>query len=390
MKTKTWIAIALILALAATSIGLVACDKKSTKNQDLIDEPLQAEGISLTVTRLAMTKGSETTLTYALTPEGATVDATYTSSDAAVASVNAQGVVTAVESGVATLTVRVGDKYAECRVVVGDLIVSKQRELETAEALAESVRVAMDGPNYTARISLQGQPLASKTTVVGGGQNTVFDSVQQAIAQAAAGQTIVVDEGSYDETLTIAKDLTLMGISNPRLRSATVEGAKVNLTNLSFAASEYPAEGSATLHVKSGGSATVTSCFFAVDSSDDLAGGYAVLADQGCGGLKLEDNTISNYRYGVYVCPTDKEIVIRSNRLSHLTTGIGVDLRQQNTDRDYPTTGQISGNQYNEVERHTQFLHYTETYDGELDFEDNEEENSSNGQSDTGGSGLLE
>lgn len=389
MKSKYWIAIALIFALVATTVGLVGCDKKTTQ-QNLIDDPVKAQGISLTSTRMAMTKGAETTLTYTLTPDNAAGDATYTSSDAAVVTVSAEGVVRAVETGVATLTVRVDDKYAECRVVVGDLIVSKQRGQETAEALAEPKQVMTSGPNGTSRITLDKPIPTPTTTVVGGGQNTVFDSVQQAIAQAAQGATIVVDEGNYDESLTVAKDVTLVGIANPRLSRMTVEGAKVNLTNLSFATSAYPAEGSATLHVKSGGSATVTDCFFAVSSEDDLAGGYAILADQGSGNLLIEGNTISNYRYGIYVCPTDKEIVIRSNRLSHLTTGIGVDLRQNNTDLDLPTRGQISGNQYNEVERHTQFLHYAETYDGDLDFEDNEEENASNGQSDTGGSGLLE
>ena len=40
--------------------------------------------------------------------------------------------------------------------------------------------------------------------------------------------------------------------------------------------------------------------------------------------------------------------------------------------------------------KHTQFLHYGENYEGDFDFGDNEEENASQGNSNTGGGGLME
>ncbi len=365
----------IVAVMVAVVASLAACNKDTKPTQ--IDEPVKAQGITLTSTRLLMTKDAQTTLTYTVDPQERKGDVSFETSDEGVAEISSDGVVTAKGTGVATLKVKADDKYAECRVVVGDLIVSKQSE-KTAQATDNATE---DGDDA--------RQTQDKTTIVGSG-NKVYGSLPQGVEHAEAGQTVLIDEGKYDERITLNKNLSLVGINNPSIAGITVTSGKATLVNLAFSATDYPAEGTASVHIKSGASAEITDCFFNIVKEGEPQGGYAVLADKMSGGLKMENNTLSNYRYGIYVCPTDQEITIRQNRLSGISVGIGVDLRQQNTDRDLPTRGSISGNQYNEVERHTQFLHYAETYDGDLDFEDNEEENASNGQSDTGGSGLLE
>lgn len=77
------------------------------------------ESVELDYTTLSLRPEGTAQLTYTVTPEEALADAvTYTSSDDAVATVDADGNVTAVADGTATITVEVNGVSAECEVTV--------------------------------------------------------------------------------------------------------------------------------------------------------------------------------------------------------------------------------------------------------------------------------
>ena len=77
------------------------------------------ESIELNCTALSLRPDGTAQLTYTVAPEEALADdVTYTSSDEAVATVDAEGNVTAVADGTATITVEVNGVTAECEVTV--------------------------------------------------------------------------------------------------------------------------------------------------------------------------------------------------------------------------------------------------------------------------------
>ena len=77
------------------------------------------ESIELNYTSLSLRPEGTAQLTYTIAPEEALADAaTYTSSDEAIATVDAEGNVTAVADGTATITVEVNGVSAECEVTV--------------------------------------------------------------------------------------------------------------------------------------------------------------------------------------------------------------------------------------------------------------------------------
>ena len=107
------------LLLAAVAVFTVAsCQKKDPQPQEIA-----LTGISVSPTSLTMDIGETAKVTIKYNPENATVipPAVWSSSKAAVASV-AEGTVTAVAAGVATITVKVGDYSANVEVTVKDVV----------------------------------------------------------------------------------------------------------------------------------------------------------------------------------------------------------------------------------------------------------------------------
>ncbi|MBR5036429.1 MAG: Ig-like domain-containing protein [Prevotella sp.] len=85
-----------------------------------------ATGITLDQTTLAMNSGTTAQLTATLSPEGAFGSVTWTSSDESVATVDANGLVTAVTGGICTIIATAGGslKKATCTVTVTQMVTS--------------------------------------------------------------------------------------------------------------------------------------------------------------------------------------------------------------------------------------------------------------------------
>lgn len=82
-------------------------------------KPVPVTGITLSETSLSLREGKTETLTATVEPENATDKTiTWTSSDESIAKVDANGVVTAVSAGTATIKATIGTVFDECAVTV--------------------------------------------------------------------------------------------------------------------------------------------------------------------------------------------------------------------------------------------------------------------------------
>lgn len=84
----------------------------------ICEKLIETTGITVTPTTVSVAAGSTTTLTAALTPSGATGNISWSTSNAAVATVNGSGVVTGVTAGSAVITAVSGSFSASCTVTV--------------------------------------------------------------------------------------------------------------------------------------------------------------------------------------------------------------------------------------------------------------------------------
>ena len=76
------------------------------------------EGVTLDASEQTLKVGESTTLHATLTPEGAVEELVWTSSDPTIVTVDANGTITAVKEGSATITVTAGAYRAQCEVTV--------------------------------------------------------------------------------------------------------------------------------------------------------------------------------------------------------------------------------------------------------------------------------
>lgn len=103
----------LSFVLLCATILLASCSKDD-------EQATMATSVSLDKTTLSLLKGATTTLTATIAPDDAGKEVTWMSCNESVATVNGEGVVTAVAVGKATITVvtRNGGKSASCEVTV--------------------------------------------------------------------------------------------------------------------------------------------------------------------------------------------------------------------------------------------------------------------------------
>lgn len=109
-----------VTAVAAGDATITAAVDGTTLSADCKVTVLPAiESVELNYTALSLRPEGTARLTYTVAPEEALADTvTYTSSDEAVATVDAEGNVTAVADGTAAITVEVNGVSAECEVTV--------------------------------------------------------------------------------------------------------------------------------------------------------------------------------------------------------------------------------------------------------------------------------
>lgn len=406
---KIIIKIIVPILIIVLGVGLFAGCKRH--EEDNKKEEVTSNGIKAEVTEALLIKGESFTLGYEFSPKEAKGEVEFSSENDCV-TVDKEGKITAVKAGSTIVTVKEkkGDKYAQCKVVVGDIIVDANAKSSSTPTLANG-SFSLSRQNTIKLLTGQEGDKSDEQNQANenngdkkdeqnndvvknyGGKfgTTLFKTIQEGIDNAKEGNTVLIKEGKYDEDIKVTKSLTLLGVKKPQVKKVEIdENMTVTLNGLNVVDEQYPLGTSARVLVKSGATLKMENCLISTTSKEKLSGGFGVLAEKQVKKLEFSNNTISNLRYGIYVCPTDAEINIKNNDFSNLEVGIGVDIRQENSDMNYPTKGEISMNTYNEVLSDTQFMHYGDNYKGDFKFKDNEKDNASTDEGNNGGSGLTE
>ena len=187
----------LSLALSAIMMFMMAsCEKP-------LQDTIKVEGVSLNVTSVELTEGDQTTLTATVNPSNATnKNVTWTSSDSNVATV-ANGKVTAVKAGTATITVKTedGNKTATCTVTVK----AKTYPVESVTLDKTSVELT-EGEETTLTATVSPANATNKNvTWTSSDSNvaTVANGKVTAVKAGTATITVKTEDGNKTATCTV-------------------------------------------------------------------------------------------------------------------------------------------------------------------------------------------
>jgi hypothetical protein len=166
-----------------------------------------------------------------------------------------------------------------------------------------------------------------------GCDSATYDSIQNAVENATAGDTVVVCDGTYDETVTVDKPLTLRASdgSDVLLAGDTLPGGATAITVESSAAGTvvegFEATGFGTVVAVSSASDTVIRDLVANDSD----GGVAVLADgtDALSNVTVRNVTLDDATTGVRVSAADgatvSDVTVYRNVINGSDVGVEVD-----------------------------------------------------------------
>ena len=138
------------ILMAGVLFGFAACKTET-------DSTVAVEKIEITSTVKEVTEGEKITLTATVSPENATdKTVTWTSSDITVATVDANGVVTGVKAGSATITAKAGEQSASVEITVnakvidvtGIEITSTEKEVAVGSPITFKATVSPDTATY--------------------------------------------------------------------------------------------------------------------------------------------------------------------------------------------------------------------------------------------------
>jgi len=199
-----------------------------------VSDPIVAvTGISLSETSMSVVMGSTVTLTATVAPEDAT-DKTlsWTSSDEAIATV-ANGVVTPVAIGTATISVKTedGDFTQSCELTVSANIISV-----TGVSLSENIASVIMGGSLTLTASVAPANASDKTVVWTSSDEsiaTVANGVVTPVAVGTATISVKTVDGDFTQNceLTVSADIiSVTGVSLSENTASVIMGGSLTLT----------------------------------------------------------------------------------------------------------------------------------------------------------------
>jgi len=173
-------------------------------------------GISLDKTTLTLTEGKTATLTATVTPDNATdKTVTWTSSDASVATV-ANGVVTAVNAGTATIKAKAGNAEASCTVTVNANTIAVTASVDKAsvkpgETFTYTVKLSDHGNlgGVSMTVEYDNDKLECKSVTNGGAvSETVMpnNNITGVYIQTVDGKEVIKANASNIDTYDASKD----------------------------------------------------------------------------------------------------------------------------------------------------------------------------------------
>ncbi len=236
-KTVTWTSSSSSIAtvdqngkITAVSEGTAtitakAGDKTATCSVTVKKNTVAVESVTLDKSSLELTEGETATLTATVKPDNATnKTVTWSSDKTSVATVDANGKVTAVAEGTATITAKAGDKTATCSVTVKKNVIAVESVtlditstiLNTGETLTLTATVKPDN--------------ATNKTVTWSSNNTTIATVDQngkITAVDGGTATITAKAGDKEATCTVMvmkTDIPVEGITLDKYYLELTEG----------------------------------------------------------------------------------------------------------------------------------------------------------------------
>lgn len=170
--------------------------------------------VSLNKTNVNLNKGNTTTLTATVSPSNATNKSViWTSSDASVASVTSNGKVTAKGNGTATITARVGDRTATCKITVTTSV---------SDVTLNKTSITLDKGKSTTLTATVKPSDASNKAVTWSSSNTSVATVNNSGKISAIGKgTAVITVKSKDTGKTATCKVTV----NVPVTGVSISGA---------------------------------------------------------------------------------------------------------------------------------------------------------------------
>ena len=198
---------------------------------------IPVEGVTVDKETLEMVEGDEATLAATVAPEEATdKSVTWTSSDEAVATVDAEGKVTAVAPGTATITVTTtdGEKTAKCEVTVSAKVIPVE-----SVALDKETLEMVEGDEASIAATVAPEEATDKTVKWTSSDETVatVDAEGKVTAVKAGTATITATTNDGGKTATCAvtveaKFIPVEGVEFAEATISVIEGqaGKVSVT----------------------------------------------------------------------------------------------------------------------------------------------------------------
>ena len=176
------------------TITAKAGEKSATCSVTVNKKIIAVTSVTLNKTELSLTEGDFETLTATVKPDGATdKTVTWSSSDASVASVDANGRVTALKEGKATITAKAGEKSATCAVSVSRKVIEvtsvtlNKAELTLTEGDSETLSATVKPDDATDKTVMWSSSDASVASVNANGKVTALKEGKATIT-AKAGE----------------------------------------------------------------------------------------------------------------------------------------------------------------------------------------------------------
>ena len=208
------------VAEGTATITAKAGEKSATCSVTVTKKVVAVESVTLNKSSLELTEGETATLTATVKPDNASdKTVTWSSDKTSVASVDANGKITAVAEGTATITAKAGDKTATCTVTVKNDVVAVESITLNITSL-----ILNEGETITLIATVKPDNATDKT-VTWSSSNPTKASVDQ------NGKVTALTEGTVDITAkaggkTATCTVNIMKVNVP------VESVTLNVTSL--------------------------------------------------------------------------------------------------------------------------------------------------------------
>jgi len=203
------------IAEGTSTITASAGGKSSTCTVTVSKKVIEVSSVELNKTTLELVEGDSETLIATVKPDDATDKTiTWNSSDAAIATVDMNGKVTAIKEGTATVTAKAGDKQASSSVIVAKKVIEvesitlNKEELSLEKGKSETLVATVkpdDATNKSVTWTSSDDGIASvdqsgKVTAIKGGEAIITASAGDKSAKSIVTVTVPVESVSLDRT----------------------------------------------------------------------------------------------------------------------------------------------------------------------------------------------